>query len=688
MWSEVGIESLLEPKAQNGASLQEAAVKYAEKGFHIFPVKRLAKVPLTKNGFHDATSDVSTVREWWRRWPDANIGCATGDASGFIVIDVDPRNGGVAPQGLHTRVALTGGGGEHYYFRYPESSSDVKWRKTLAQGIDIKADGGYVLLPPSVTHSQYIYRDQDAVLERMPDWLIEACLKPEPDVSKVVLGDSSWDETDTRPGSLFNRSANWDEILEPHGWTAVYRDGDEVFWRRPGKTEGISATTNYDKSNLLYVFSTSTEFEASTAYTPFSAYTLLEHGGDYSTAAGALGTSQLLATANMTENLGQSYEFIPALPPEHFISRFISYGAKQTDAPTEYLESSGLILLSLAAGRCRSSLAPYPGGLRNNLYVCLVGETTRTRKSTVQRLTMDIARDVTPGSVLPNRATTEAFINALSTRNNLPALWAPDEFGVSLAEMYHRDFMAGIEELLLSAYSGDDYTYERVSGSVTIRSPYLSVLGAATPESIGRSGPTANESGLLPRFAIVYPKGLPEPRAVQNAVDLRAERAGLVSELQQIMAWSNIHNQITFSDDALRVLNNGERGYATGSGSARLPTMLYKVSALISGAELQDVVSADSAMAAVTIVNRWKEGAQNLVPMLTRGTHDPSFDKQAEFALDIVRQRGGKTPRSLVADTLRIKAARLDEIEKALLDWGLIQIEMLLHAKIWVLRES
>jgi hypothetical protein len=75
--------------------------------------------------------------------------------------------------------------------------------------------------------------------------------------------------------------------LEPHGWQLVGDDGDQVdYWRRPGKDYGQSATTNYEGSDLLHVFSTNADpFEDETSYTKFHAYTLLEHDGDFYAAA-------------------------------------------------------------------------------------------------------------------------------------------------------------------------------------------------------------------------------------------------------------------------------------------------------------------------------------------------------------------------------------------------------------------
>lgn len=92
-----------------------------------------------------------------------------------------------------------------------------------------------------------------------------------------------------RPGDFYNRRVSWGEVLEPHGWRVLYAREGESYWQRPGKQgPGVSATTNYQGSDLLYVFSTSTPFEAGRAYSKFAAYAILEHGGDCSAAARAL----------------------------------------------------------------------------------------------------------------------------------------------------------------------------------------------------------------------------------------------------------------------------------------------------------------------------------------------------------------------------------------------------------------
>ena len=94
--------------------------------------------------------------------------------------------------------------------------------------------------------------------------------------------------SDSRPGDEYIKSTTWADVLEPHGWTVVFERNGTTYWRRPDKSAGISATTGHNGSDLLYVFSTSTVFDSERGYNRFTAYTLLNHGGDFKAAATAL----------------------------------------------------------------------------------------------------------------------------------------------------------------------------------------------------------------------------------------------------------------------------------------------------------------------------------------------------------------------------------------------------------------
>ena len=113
----------------------------------------------------------------------------------------------------------------------------------------------------------------------------------------------------TAPGSLFNAHASWTDILEPHGWKVVGHRGDSLLWCRPGKANGISATTGHcstpGSGSLLYVFSTSAHpFEGDTAYSKFAACALLNHGGDFKSCASDL------SAKGYKEDQGQPFHII------------------------------------------------------------------------------------------------------------------------------------------------------------------------------------------------------------------------------------------------------------------------------------------------------------------------------------------------------------------------------------------
>jgi len=80
--------SPLEAKSSE-TSLLAAALEYAKHNVPVFPCKPRGKEPLTPHGFKDATTDPSRIREYWGRWPDANIGIPTGPVSGLFVVDCD-----------------------------------------------------------------------------------------------------------------------------------------------------------------------------------------------------------------------------------------------------------------------------------------------------------------------------------------------------------------------------------------------------------------------------------------------------------------------------------------------------------------------------------------------------------------------------------------------------------------------
>jgi hypothetical protein len=91
-----------------------------------------------------------------------------------------------------------------------------------------------------------------------------------------------------RPGDDYNRRMTWPQLLEPAGWTRVFDRGDATYWRRPGKTQGVSASTNYGGADLFFPFTSSSVFAPDVSYSKFGVYCVLEHTGDFGKAAHAL----------------------------------------------------------------------------------------------------------------------------------------------------------------------------------------------------------------------------------------------------------------------------------------------------------------------------------------------------------------------------------------------------------------
>jgi hypothetical protein len=189
----------------------EAALRYADDGWQVFPLhgiengKCTCGVKCSSPGKHprvnwssEATDDFGKVTEWWKKWPDANIGVATGKRSGIYVIDIDNKGsidlggGTLIGSGDHslkqkqaeigklpdTRSSTTGSGGTHLVFAYPSNQDAIAGgmgnRGGLLSSVDTRGDGGYIVAPPSMHQSgnRYRWNDPDQPLaEPSQAWL-------------------------------------------------------------------------------------------------------------------------------------------------------------------------------------------------------------------------------------------------------------------------------------------------------------------------------------------------------------------------------------------------------------------------------------------------------------------------------------------------------------------------------------
>jgi hypothetical protein len=161
-------------------------LRYAARGWQVFPVKPRAKEPATGRGFYDATTNPATLRRWFRNYPH-NVGIRTGTISGIAVLDIDGDSGAANLRDLEakhgplpvTLMSITGKGNHRWFaITGPVPSSNGR----IAPHIDIKADGGYIVAPPSVHPSGKVYAWADAAipLAPAPEWLLSLSRKPKP----------------------------------------------------------------------------------------------------------------------------------------------------------------------------------------------------------------------------------------------------------------------------------------------------------------------------------------------------------------------------------------------------------------------------------------------------------------------------------------------------------------------------
>ena len=159
------------------------------------------KHPLIYNGVRGATKDLRVIKQWFIKWPFANVGIATGRPSGFFVVDVDGAEGADSLRELEaehgklpdTIEQVTGGGGRHLLFRY-HPGREIANKVSLRPGLDIRGDGGYIVVSPSVhvSGNKYMWEISSRPLEvemaEPPGWLLRFVAKEK----KTPAQDVDW----------------------------------------------------------------------------------------------------------------------------------------------------------------------------------------------------------------------------------------------------------------------------------------------------------------------------------------------------------------------------------------------------------------------------------------------------------------------------------------------------------------
>ncbi len=196
-----------------GPELREAAASYIWRGWPVFPCAERQKVPCKENGlFEHGVLDAKTspywVKQFWTRWPRANVGLAVGEVAGFWVLDADikpPTEDKPGEDGFQTLALLedlfgeplpatlgqnTPSGGRHWLFKWPDRPVKNSARSRLGPGLDTRSTGGYILAPPSIHPNGQRYAwigSPETPILPAPEWVIRLLIGDPEDLDWLRL---------------------------------------------------------------------------------------------------------------------------------------------------------------------------------------------------------------------------------------------------------------------------------------------------------------------------------------------------------------------------------------------------------------------------------------------------------------------------------------------------------------------
>jgi len=304
------------------------ALRFLKEGISVVPTANdgSKRPAFAWQGFQEHLPIADELLMWFKDGVDG-IGVITGKVSGNLeMLELEGR---AVAQKMHLEIAeiannsglgdlwdslnagyveLTPSGGLHWLYRVSDGTlpGNTKLARKTGEngGVDVwaetRSEGGFTITAPSggATHpSGGSWTLIGGSIETIPTITMQqrsalhnifAMFDEMPKAESIQQEVATKHDGILTPGDDYNARNTWEELLVPLGWAVVYRKNEATVWRRPGKAEGISATTNFNGNDKFFVFTTSTQFESETSYSKFAFYATLKHGGDFKAAANDL----------------------------------------------------------------------------------------------------------------------------------------------------------------------------------------------------------------------------------------------------------------------------------------------------------------------------------------------------------------------------------------------------------------
>ena len=345
--------------------IHAAAIAFAEVGVSVVPAAMDgSKSPLGSWKKYQLTHADREQLDAWFSGSATGLGIITGKVSGNLeMVELEGRavaegcldeireiaiNSGLSD--LWTIISSgyverTPSGGIHFLWRIADEPvpGNTKLARRAGENDSVlvyaetRGEGGFVVTAPShgsvhpsgqpwqilvgspATIPMLSWEEREAIVSVFRS--IDSMPEREVIVNKLSEHSAS---TGEKPGDDYNSKAKWSEILV--GWKVVFTSNGVTYWRRPNKDIGISATTGRNDGDNLYVFTTSSSFEAEKPYSKFAAFAHLHHGDDFSAAARDLrsqGYGSQTPSSSSLPSLGElmaptpNLTVVPDIDPDH-----------------------------------------------------------------------------------------------------------------------------------------------------------------------------------------------------------------------------------------------------------------------------------------------------------------------------------------------------------------------------------
>jgi Bifunctional DNA primase/polymerase, N-terminal/Protein of unknown function (DUF3987) len=490
--------------------LLQSAIAYRESGLSIIPTGEDKAPAIPWKPYQEKIATEQEIRSWFPRF--ANLGVVCGKVSGNLeLIDFDNEPERDIETIFHTwrtmldergpdlferlTIQRTRGKGFHVVYRCPDGG--ITGNQKLARFvngsgeprvlIETRGEGGQFLAWPSAGYQIMAgdLCDPPVVTPEERGAMLECAraFNEYVEPSRMLGGPTLPQGQGTRhgvnggksPGDDYNERGDLAGLLARHGWQPVRGDGSHQYYRRPGKDRGGHSASLID-GRTFYVFSSNAHpFEADRGYSPFGAYSLLEHDGDYQRAAKELARKGYGERRQLAEGVADTRfpDIMTGLAGD-FARLYASY----LEVPAHFLYMAFLTCLGIVLANkltLASEIAPQP-----RLYVVLLGESADDRKSTALTKTLDVFKGaVEKFPVCWGVGSAEGLQGRLESSNRL--LLCFDEFKqfISKCKIEASVLLPCVNTL----FDSNRYESRTKKGNICIETAYLGLLAAPTVQT-------------------------------------------------------------------------------------------------------------------------------------------------------------------------------------------------------------